>query len=411
MARKICKTFFLLIGTLFPLLLHAQTIGFTLKNNAKKVVIPFESYNNLIIVPVILNQALPLRFILDTGVQTTILTDRTFSDILNIQYNRKLTLLGADGDKGVDAYVAGNVSLELPGTKGEGQVMLVLEEDYLQLKNYLGEEVHGILGYEIFRRFTVEINYGAHTLTLYEPSSYKPRKSYTAIPITVESTKPYLTASITSHDNRTFQAKLMVDTGASHSLLLDASSHHAISLPETRVRCTLGRGLGGDINGYISRVKHISIGKFDFNKAISSFPDTANLGENFKATGRQGTLGAGVLRRFTVVIDYYNNKLYLKKNSQYKKRFEYNMSGIDLIATGRDLRTFIVQEVRPDSPARNAGVQEGDVFKAVNGIDAKNLDLSQINHLFRSKEGRKVRLKIEREGKTIKKVFKLKRLI
>ena len=151
--------------------LCAQTIGFTLKDGAKKAVIPFENYNNLIVVPVILNQALPLRFILDTGVQTTILTDRSFTDLLNIQYNRKLTLLGADGDKSVDAYVAGGVSLELPGTEGQGQVMLVLEEDYLQLKNYLGEEVHGILGYEIFRRFTVEIDYSNQRLTLHEPST------------------------------------------------------------------------------------------------------------------------------------------------------------------------------------------------------------------------------------------------
>src|SRR5690606_5727447 len=138
---------------------RAQTIGFTLNDGAKRIDIPFETFNNLIIVPVTLNSAIPLRFILDTGVQTTILTERTFSDLLNIQYHRKLTLYGADGDKGVDAYVAGDVTLELPGAIGKGQVMLVLEEDYLQLKNYLGENVHGILGYEIFRRFTVKINY------------------------------------------------------------------------------------------------------------------------------------------------------------------------------------------------------------------------------------------------------------
>src|SRR5699024_6618718 len=117
----------LFLWIFLPANLYAQTIGFSLKDNAKKVIISFESYNNLIIVPVILNKALPLRFILETGVQTTILTDRTFSDILDIQYIRKLTLLGADGDKGVDAYIAGNVSLDLPGTQGEGQVMLVLE--------------------------------------------------------------------------------------------------------------------------------------------------------------------------------------------------------------------------------------------------------------------------------------------
>lgn len=400
----------LFLWVFLPSILYGQTIGFSLKNNAEKIVIPFESYNNLIIVPVILNKALPLRFILDTGVQTTILTDRTFSDILDIQYNRKLTLLGADGDKGVDAYVAGNVSLDLPGTQGEGQVMLVLEEDYLQLKNYLGEEVHGILGYEIFRRFIVEINYDSHTLTLHEPSSYKPRKKFFAIPISVEETKPYLYAHLTFNDS-TIISKLMIDTGASHSLLLDASSHKAIGLPENKIRCTLGRGLGGDIEGYIGRVKGISFGDFCFNKVISSFPDTTTLGEVFKETGRQGTLGAGILRRFTVVIDYYNNKLYLRKNSHYKKGFEYNMSGIELIAVGKDLRTFVVQDVRDNSPADISGLENGDILKTVNGVGAQSLDLSKINLLFRSKEGRKIRLKIERKGKILKRAFKLERLL
>lgn len=399
----------LFLWIFLPANLYAQTIGFSLKDNAKKVIIPFESYNNLIIVPVILNKALPLRFILDTGVQTTILTDRTFSDILDIQYNRKLTLLGADGDKGVDAYIAGNVSLDLPGTQGEGQVMLVLEEDYLQLKNYLGEEVHGILGYEIFRRFIVEINYDARTITLHEPASYKPRKRFTAIPIVVENTKPYLQANLHTGDT-TILAKLMIDTGASHSLLLDASSHEAIQLPEKRINVTLGRGIGGDINGYIGRINGISFGKFSFNSVISSFPDTTRLGEVFKETGRQGTLGAGILRRFIVIVDYYNSKLYLRKNSQYKQDFEYNMSGIELLATGRDLRTFVVQNVRNNSPADNAGIESGDILKKVNGVSTQNLDLSRINILFRSKDGRKIRLKAERNGEVLKSIFRLKRL-
>lgn len=400
----------LLLWVFLPAIPYAQTIGFSLKDNAKKVVIPFESYNNLIIVPVVLNKALPLRFILDTGVQTTILTDRTFSDILDIQYNRKLTLLGADGDKGVDAYVAGNVSLDLPGTQGEGQVILVLEEDYLQLKNYLGEEVHGILGYEIFRRFVVEINYDANTLTLHEPATYKPRKRFTSMPIAVENTKPYIQATL-HIDHSTIPVKLMIDTGASHSLLIDASSHPSLQLPEKHLEVTVGRGLGGDIEGFIGRINGVSFGKFNFSHVISSFPDTTRLGDVFKETGRQGTLGAGILRRFTVIVDYYNSKVYLKKSSRYKQDFEYNMSGIELIAEGRGLRTFVVQNVRYNSPADRAGVRKGDILKKVNGINTQNLDLSRINALFRSKEGKKIRLKVERNGQVLKSTFHLHRLL
>lgn len=410
--RRLIRLIIYFYMACFPFITKGQTaLGFVLKDGMEKVVIPFESYNNLIVVPVILNNALPLRFILDTGVQTTILTERTFSDMLNIQYHRKLTLVGADGDKGVDAYVAGDVSLELPGAKGVGQVMLVLEEDYLQLRNYLGEDVHGILGYEIFRRFTVEIDYEDQTLTLYEPSTYKPRRSFEVIPITIEDTKPYFYATITLENNSIVKSKLMIDTGASHSLLLDASSHHAIGLPEKKLRCNLGRGLGGDINGYIGRIKKLSFNEFEFHEAICSFPDTATLGDIFQDTERQGTLGAGILRRFTVVVDYYNNQLYLKKNSGYKDSFEYNMSGIELIATGESLNTFIVQEVREESPAERAGVKPGDILRVLNGQSAKDLDLNEINSFFRSKEGKKIRLKIVRDEEILKKKFRLERVI
>ncbi len=139
--------------------LQGQHLGFTLSNGKKRVQIPIEVYNNLVVVPVVLNGALPLKFILDTGVRTSILTQKTFSDILNLQYSRKYSISGPGGDKLVDAYVTNNVSIDLPGVSGKGHAMLVLAEDYLELRNYLGTDVHGILGYELFSRFIIEIDY------------------------------------------------------------------------------------------------------------------------------------------------------------------------------------------------------------------------------------------------------------
>ena len=71
--------------------------------------------NNLVIVPVVLNGQLPLKFILDTGVRTTILTERSFSDLLKLNYGRHYMVAGPGGDKVVEAYVTNNVTLDLPG--------------------------------------------------------------------------------------------------------------------------------------------------------------------------------------------------------------------------------------------------------------------------------------------------------
>src|SRR5690606_26725922 len=99
---------------------HGQTLGFSLANGKKKVQIPIEIYSNLVVVPVVLNQTLPLKFVLDTGVRTAILTQKTFSDILNLPYTRKYSIAGPGGVKVVDAYITNNVSIQLPGVNGRG---------------------------------------------------------------------------------------------------------------------------------------------------------------------------------------------------------------------------------------------------------------------------------------------------
>src|SRR5690606_33136034 len=124
-----------------------RPLGLVLEEGRRKVQIPFELRNNLIIVPVVLNGMLPLKFVVDTGVQTGILTQKAFSDILNLQYSRKYIIAGPGGKGVVEAYVTNNVSLDLPGVHGTGHALLVLNEDYLELRNYLGTDVHGILGY------------------------------------------------------------------------------------------------------------------------------------------------------------------------------------------------------------------------------------------------------------------------
>src|SRR5689334_22537734 len=174
----------------------AQVLGFSLANGKKKVQIPVEIYNNLVVVPVFLNGALPLKFILDTGVRTAILTQKAFTDILNLPYSRKYTISGPGGVKLVDAYVTNNVSLELPGVTGRGHALLVLEEDYLELRNYLGTDVHGILGYELFSRFIIEVDYEKKMLTLMSPDRFKVRRKFKSIPIRIEDTKPYITTPV-----------------------------------------------------------------------------------------------------------------------------------------------------------------------------------------------------------------------
>jgi hypothetical protein len=403
--RCLVFSFFLLVVIEAP----GQHLGFALTNGKKRVQIPIEVSNNLVVVPVVLNDALPLKFILDTGVRTTILTQKTFSDILNLPYSRKYTISGPGGDKLVDAYVTNNVTIDLPGVNGRGHAMLVLAEDYLELRNYLGTDVHGILGYELFSRFIVEIDYQKKLLTLMTPDRFRRRAKFQALPIVVEDTKPYIVVPLVLKDGTSIDAKLMMDSGASHGLMLETTSDPRIKVPERTVSSLLGRGLGGAIHGKVGRINSLTLGSHRLEDVIANFPDPNSYTDSLKVGNvfRNGAIGGEVMSRFTIVFNFPKERIYIKKNSNFKNSFYYNLSGITVKAIGSALNIFEVTEVRDKSASQRGGILPGDQILSVNGVAASSLDLNSVNGFFNSKPGRKIRVEISRKGEKIRREFLL----
>jgi len=83
------------------------------------------------------------------------------------------------------------------------------------------------------------------------------------------------------------------------------------------------------------------------------------------------------------------------------------MSGITVKAIGARLRTYEITNLRHDSPADLAGLKEGDQIIAINGSMVFNMDLNHVNGFFNSKEGKRVSVEVEREGKRMKFEFRL----
>jgi hypothetical protein len=403
--------FFTLSG---PTRSAGQVLGFTLPPGKSKVQFPIEIHNNLVVVPMILNGQLPLKFILDTGVRTTILTEKAYSDILNLVYTRKYTIAGPGGENLVDAYVTNNVSLDMPGVRGRGHAMLVLEKDYLELRNYLGTDVHGIIGYELFSRFIVEIDYERKQLTLMLPERFRPGKKFQWLPITIEDTKPYVTVSLSMNDTTSLAAKLLIDSGASHGLFLETESSPKIKVPEKHINSIIGRGLGGAIHGKIARIKSLQLGTYTLNNVICNFPNPDTYIDTLKismAVKRNGAIGGEVLSRFRVVFNFPGEKIYFKKNASFKNDFYFNLSGLTVRAKGSRLKNFEITDVRTNSTAWRAGAKPGDRIISVNGIPVAEMDLSLLNAFLNQKPGKKVSLQVERAGKKEKIEFRLENII
>lgn len=388
-----------------------RSIGFVLPPDRKVVEVPFEEYSNLIVVPVTINNFLTLKFILDTGAESAILTEKLFADILELNYVRDITIQAPGVQDSLQAYVATGLHFALPGgIKGGGINMLVLKHDYLELNKNLGEEIYGILGYDLFNRFVVNVDYDDKVVRFYRPEHYKPRKSAQEIPLEVTNTKPFVRMTV-SQKERTDSVKLMVDTGASHALLLDVRNMNDIGFPEKLLTSRLGQGLGGEIPGFLGRMSECNLAGYEFEEVLSSIPIDGAYIKAIKRGSRHGTIGGDLLTRFNVTFDYPNQKMYLQRGDRFRDEFDFDMSGITLGATGKQLDSLIVRRIQDETPAADAGILPGDYVLKVNGLNLRNATMGEITDLLRKKDGHKVRIVIWRDGKKEKKVFRLRRMI
>ncbi|MFA0961733.1 aspartyl protease family protein [Roseivirga sp. BDSF3-8] len=391
---------------------YPQSPGLRFVTPRKKLTLPFEMYNNLIVVPILLNNQIPLKFIVDTGVKTTILTDKAYSDLLNVDYSRKLTIAGLGRNSQVEAYVANNLTVSMPGVVGTGQAFLVLEEDYLQLRKNLGAVVHGIIGFELFRRFVVKIDYQNRELTLYDPTRFSPPRRYKEIDIMLDSYKPLVYADLKTRDTTVNNQRYLIDTGASLSLMIKKDSFSGVNVPEKNVERLIGQGLGGQLHGHVGRVEEIDWDGYRLKEPIASFPEPDPGAEVVFFRDREGTIGGEILSRFTVIMDYHNRKMYLKKNRKFRDPFEFNMAGFDIMADGVNLDKFYVSEVIANTPAQEAGIKRGDRIMRLNGRQAYNYELREIIEIITRKPGKKIKMELMRsDGSKYRVKFRLERIL
>lgn len=395
---------------LFMLLPASYADDYHIDNNRRRTSFDFKLVNNLILVPVTINDTLDLQFLLDTGVRSTLLIDEV-GLFTRHEDARPVQIAGVGEQRHINAFVMDGVKISLPGITGTNQTMVVLQEDFLKLSTHLGVEVHGIIGYDFFNSFIVQINYLRRRIVVFNEGRFNQGRRHIELPINVEFERPYLSARIIQDDLEKIDAKLLIDSGASHGILLEVDSDERLKLPDSVLQTIIGWGLGGELSGFLGRIKSIEIGTFEFVDILASFTEGYSDPRLFESLGRRGSIGGEILSRFTTTYDYANELVYLRKNSNFNRKFEFNLSGIDLIAEGKNYKTFRVLHVIDGSPASEAGVLTGDIILRANGQYAAQLNLSDLNSMMRLRPGRRIDLVIYREGEILNFRFRLRRLI
>lgn len=387
----------ILLSFNFKAFTEAQVPGFFMKEEARKVRIPFYSSNSLIILPVSINGSESINFLVDTGVRSNILFSKTLGDALGLDYTRRLSIAGADGSTVIMAQVSPINTLDLGPIVGRMQSLLVLEQDFFELESVIGVPVYGIIGYEFFKFNPVKINYDEGFLEFYRENSIKWKPPfYRKFDMAIEDSKAYIEAKINQKSGPKIKAKLLIDTGANHGLLLNQETSDEIKMPPLFIESQLGQSLGGVLYGYIGRVNSLNLNGLNMKEVLTSYPDKNTFSDIIVATGRQGSLGSEVLGRTRMILDYQRKRALIRKGENFYSPFEYDMSGLILRKIPNDENRYYVSDVRLGSPAYKTGILPYDELLSVNKIPTFLWELSELFKLLRSEEGKEIQLEMRR---------------
>ena len=171
----------------------------------------------------------------------------------------------------------------------------------------------------------------------------------------------------------------------------------------------MGVGLGGKINGSIGRISSIKLGRYELKNVLTSFPNYDDVAAKAQQKQRTGNLGADILKKFTVVFDYQENAMYLKKNNYFREAFEHDMSGMEIYVDDRQFNRVFISRVEPSSPAEKAGILANDEILSINFLGIENYSFDSIINLLKSENGRTILIEFERNDKVYIKLLTLKR--
>lgn len=440
---KIHLFFFLLIYS-FPT--FAQD-GFQFKNGANKVSIPFQMINNLVFIPLNVN-GVELTFLLDSGVEETVLFSLEDKKEVSLKNIEKVRLVGLGSEDAVEGLKSEGNVLEVKGMISIKHLLYIILDQDFNMSSHVGIPVNGIIGYPFFKDNLVEINYDKKKVFFYkdtERNRKRIERKYSKVAISIERAKPYITSMVVI-DSVKIPAKLLVDVGNSDAIWLFQNSAKGIYLPKKSFEDYLGKGFSGDVMGNRARIAEFGISEFKFSNPIAAFPDSSSLRHVKMVSNRLGSVGGDILKRFSIVFDYRSENMFFRKNKSFDNPFHYNRSGIEISHIGEEwvqetvrLETipvvvdhmmtkkdktvsnfkykfqlkpiYEIAHLRKNSPGKNSGLQKGDTIKAVNGMQAYKYTLEELNSLLRSDYEKWITIEVERNSQILKFKFQLKDIL
>jgi len=359
---------------------------FVIAGGQTSTTVPFALINNHIYLDVTLNGKGPFRLLCDTGGQNVVTPG--LAKELGLKTEGAIQGHGS-GEKSEDVGLTKVETIRIGEATLTNQVFAVF--DFTALGEVEGLPLSGLVGYEVFKRFVVAIDYERRRLTLTLPEAFQYSGTGTTVPFQFDGQSPQVEGELDG-----LPGKFDLDTGSRSSLTIlapFAESHGLKAVYRPKVEAITGWGVGGPSRGLITRAKVLKLGSVTVSGPLTelSLQKRGSFTDPYVA----GNVGGGVLKRFNIIFDYSRQRLIFERNKNDAKPDDYGRAGLWLNLSGG---AFRVMFVLPAGPAAEAGIKAGDRVLSVEGKTPAELPLPEVREIFRSKPGTVVKLRVESGG-------------
>lgn len=352
--------------------------------------VPIEIVDNHVYLDVMLDGKGPYRFIFDTGGSNVI--DPAIAKELGASAQGSFQGSGAGSATEsvsfakVDTLAVGNAVLRdqvfavIPVRQGFGVSA--------------GQHVDGLIGFEVLARFITTFDYADGKVDFTMPGAGPPAGA-DVLPFVFGATQPQFACTIAG-----IASRCAVDTGARDSITLLApfvAAHPQVLPAAHSAEGVNGFGVGGGAKGILGRLSSLQIGTFTLDDIVADY--STQTGGFFASPFLAANVGGNVWKRFTVTFDYGKQTMSLQPNAAFTARDAYERAGMFLIQNPAG--KVIVYDVRPGTPAAEAGLVKGDAIVKIDGTAAS---LAQARQAINGSAGTVLRLQIAAKDGTTKTV-------
>jgi hypothetical protein len=278
--------------------------------------VSFKLDRNRVIIPTSVNGSAELNLILDTGMpfDGVYLFHKELVDEIDTSGAMDVRVPGAGAGEASTAVMIESGRITFGDVTIDSQKVIISQSPHTQTF-----PTDGVIGWNLFGHYAVEIDYDKEIITLHDSLRIGNDTSWNAIPIQLKNGVPFLEGEVEVNEGERFLASLYIDLASGDALELLTGPDQKFTMPDSLDDRYLGTGLSGDIYGKGGRSEAVRISLFVLRDVSTSFSPTE---VRSRQEGADGILGDDLIRRFNIIFDYSNQRIYLKPNSYFSISFE-----------------------------------------------------------------------------------------